>query len=79
MCGCLHFWCHGSPGPRTGEYRCLASGRCWEEPVPDYPPLSSRLVGETESALGALLAPLLAEAGLTFLQWVVHRPRRIMR
>jgi hypothetical protein len=39
--------------------------------VPDYPPLSTRLVGETESALGALLAPLLAEAELTFLQWVV--------
>jgi hypothetical protein len=39
--------------------------------VPDYPPLSTRLVGEAESALGALLAPLLAEAELTFLQWVV--------
>jgi hypothetical protein len=39
--------------------------------VPDYPQLSTRLVGETESALGALLAPLLAEAELTFLQWVV--------
>lgn len=39
--------------------------------MPDYPPLSTRLVGETESALGALLAPLLAEAELTFLQWVV--------
>jgi len=39
--------------------------------MPDYPPLSTRLIGETESALGALLAPLLAEAELTFLQWVV--------
>jgi hypothetical protein len=39
--------------------------------MPDYPPLSTRLMGETESALGALLAPLLAEAELTFLQWVV--------
>jgi hypothetical protein len=39
--------------------------------VPDYPPVSTRLIGETESALGALLAPLLAEAELTFLQWVV--------
>jgi hypothetical protein len=39
--------------------------------VPDYPQLSTRLVGETESALGALLAPLLAEAEMTFLQWVV--------
>jgi hypothetical protein len=37
----------------------------------DYPPLSTRVIGETESALGALLAPLLAEAGLTFPQWVV--------
>lgn len=37
----------------------------------DYPQLSTRLVGETESALGALLAPLLAEADMTFLQWVV--------
>ena len=39
--------------------------------MPDYPQLSTRLIGETESALGALLAPLLAEAGMTFLQWVV--------
>jgi DNA-binding MarR family transcriptional regulator len=39
--------------------------------VPDYPPLSTRLIGQTESALGALLAPLLAEADMTFLQWVV--------
>jgi hypothetical protein len=39
--------------------------------VPDYPLLSTRLIGQTESALGALLAPLLAEAELTFLQWVV--------
>jgi DNA-binding MarR family transcriptional regulator len=39
--------------------------------VPDYPLLSTRLIGQTESALAALLAPLLAEAELTFLQWVV--------
>ena len=39
--------------------------------MPDYPPLSTRVIGETESALGALLAPLLAEAGLSFLQWAV--------
>ena len=39
--------------------------------MPDYPPLSTRVIGETESALGALLVPLLAEAGLSFLQWVV--------
>jgi hypothetical protein len=38
--------------------------------MPDYPLLSTRVIGEAESALGALLAPLLAEAGLTFLQWV---------
>jgi DNA-binding MarR family transcriptional regulator len=37
----------------------------------DYPQLSTRLIGETESALGAVLAPLLAEAELTFIQWVV--------
>src|ERR1700733_6527979 len=40
-------------------------------PMPDYPLLSTRLIGQTESALGALLAPLLAEADMTFLQWVV--------
>ena len=39
--------------------------------MPDYPLLSTRLIGQTESALGALLAPLLAEADMTFLQWVV--------
>ena len=39
--------------------------------MPDYPPLSTRVIGQTESALGALLAPLLAEAELTFIQWVV--------
>jgi hypothetical protein len=39
--------------------------------MPDYPLLSTRVIGETESALGALLAPLLAEAELTLLQWVV--------
>ena len=39
--------------------------------MPDYPLLSTRLIGQTESALGALLAPLLAEAEMTFLQWVV--------
>jgi DNA-binding MarR family transcriptional regulator len=37
----------------------------------DYPPLSTRVTGEAESALGALLAPVLAEAGLTFPQWLV--------
>ena len=39
--------------------------------MPDQPLLSTRVIGETESALGALLTPLLTEAGLDFLQWVV--------
>jgi hypothetical protein len=39
--------------------------------VPAYPPLSTQVIGKTESALGALLAPVLAEAGLTFPQWLV--------
>ena len=39
--------------------------------MPDYPPLSTQVIGTTESTLGALLEPLLAEAGLTFPQWVV--------
>jgi DNA-binding MarR family transcriptional regulator len=36
-----------------------------------YPPLSTQVIGKAESALGALLAPVLAEAGLTFPQWLV--------
>ena len=36
-----------------------------------YPPLSTQVIGQTESALGALLEPLLADAGLTFQQWLV--------
>ena len=36
-----------------------------------YPPLNTQVIGKTESALGALLAPVLAEAGLTFPQWLV--------
>jgi hypothetical protein len=39
--------------------------------MPDYPPLSTQVIGQAESALGALLDPLLAEAGLTFGQWLV--------
>jgi DNA-binding MarR family transcriptional regulator len=39
--------------------------------MPDSPSPLPRLVGQAESALGALLAPLLAEAGITFPQWVV--------
>ena len=37
----------------------------------DYPPLSPQVVGRAESALGALLAPLLDEAKLTTPQWFV--------
>lgn len=39
--------------------------------MPDYPPVSPQVIGETETALSGLLAPLLAAAGLTFPQWVV--------
>ena len=35
----------------------------------DYPPLSPQVLGQAESALGALLAPLLDEAALTAPQW----------
>jgi DNA-binding MarR family transcriptional regulator len=36
-----------------------------------YPPLNTQVIGQAESALGALLEPLLADAGLTFQQWLV--------
>jgi hypothetical protein len=36
-----------------------------------YPPLSTQVIGQAESALGALLEPLLAAAGITFQQWLV--------
>ena len=36
-----------------------------------YPPLNTQVIGQTESALGALLEPLLAVAGITFQQWLV--------
>jgi hypothetical protein len=39
--------------------------------MPDYPPLSTQVIGQAESALGALLDPLLAGAGITFHQWLV--------
>jgi hypothetical protein len=39
--------------------------------MPDYPPLTPQVVGQAESALGALLAPLLDQAGLTTAQWFV--------
>jgi DNA-binding MarR family transcriptional regulator len=37
----------------------------------DYPPLSTQVIGRAESALGALLEPLLADVGITFQQWLV--------
>jgi len=36
-----------------------------------YPPLNTQVIGQTESALGALLEPLLADVGITFQQWLV--------
>jgi DNA-binding MarR family transcriptional regulator len=39
--------------------------------MPDYPPLSTQVIGQAESALGALLDPLLAGTGTTFGQWLV--------
>ena len=39
--------------------------------MPDYPPLSTQVIGQTETALGALLEPLLARTGITFHQWLV--------
>src|SRR5215467_5542146 len=39
--------------------------------MPDYPPLSTQVIGQAESALGALLDPLLAGTGITFSKWLV--------
>jgi hypothetical protein len=39
--------------------------------MPDYPPLNTQVIGQAESALGALLEPLLANAEITFHQWLV--------
>ena len=36
-----------------------------------YPPLSTQVIGQAESALGALLDPLLSRTGTTFRQWLV--------
>lgn len=36
-----------------------------------YPALSTQVIGQAESALGAILDPLLARAGTTFNQWLV--------
>jgi DNA-binding MarR family transcriptional regulator len=42
-----------------------------EHAMSSYPPLNTQVIGQTESALGALLEPLLADAGITFQQWLV--------
>jgi DNA-binding MarR family transcriptional regulator len=36
-----------------------------------YPPLSTQVIGQAESALGALLDPLLSRTRTTFHQWLV--------
>jgi DNA-binding MarR family transcriptional regulator len=36
-----------------------------------YPLLSTQVIGQAESALGAILDPLLAGTGTTFTQWLV--------
>jgi DNA-binding MarR family transcriptional regulator len=36
-----------------------------------YPPLSTQVIGQAESALGALLDPILARAGTSFQRWLV--------
>ena len=39
--------------------------------MPGYPPLNTQVIGKAESALGALLEPLLATAEITFNEWLV--------
>jgi DNA-binding MarR family transcriptional regulator len=39
--------------------------------MPEYPPLSTQVIGQAESALGALSEPLLASTGIAFQQWLV--------
>jgi hypothetical protein len=36
-----------------------------------YQPLNPQVIGKAETALGALLGPILTEAGCTFEQWVI--------
>ena len=36
-----------------------------------YPSLNTQVIGQAESALGAILDPLLAQTGTTFQQWLV--------
>jgi len=39
--------------------------------MPTYPTLSTQVIGQAESALGAISGPLLARTGTTFHQWLV--------
>jgi DNA-binding MarR family transcriptional regulator len=39
--------------------------------MPTYPSLNPQVIGQAESALGAILDPLLARTGTTFNQWLV--------
>ena len=39
--------------------------------MPAYPSLSTQVIGQAESALGAIVRPLLARTGITFHQWLV--------
>lgn len=39
--------------------------------MPNYPPLNTQVIGKAESALGALLEPLLVSAEITFHEWLV--------
>src|SRR5215467_4865062 len=39
--------------------------------MPTYPSLNTQVIGQAESALGAILDPLLARTGTTFDQWLV--------
>ena len=40
-------------------------------PATAHQPLNPQIIGQTESALGALLGPILAETSTSFEQWVV--------
>jgi DNA-binding MarR family transcriptional regulator len=42
-----------------------------EQSMSSYPVLSTQVIGQAESALGAILGPLLARTGTTFNQWLV--------
>src|SRR5207248_4314371 len=42
-----------------------------EAAMPTYPSVNPQVIGQAESALGAILDPLLARTGTTFNQWLV--------